>query len=90
MKTKYIISFFIVFFLILFSFNFTTSYIQNKLISLISSKKFERFIIIRIDDFLEKLSEGQLSEEEVEYYSNLLNKIEKKYKPIIKNLNKKN
>ena len=62
MKTKYIISFFIIFFLILFSFNFTTSYIQNKLISLISSKKFERFVIIRIDDFLEKLSEGQLSE----------------------------
>ena len=90
MKTKYIISFFIVFFLILFSFNFTTSYIQNKLISLISSKKFERFVIIRIDDFLEKLSEGQLSEEQIEYYSNLLNKIEKKYKPIIKNLNKKN
>ena len=90
MKTKYIISFFIVFFLILFSFNFTTSYIQNKLISLISSKKFERFIIIRIDDFLEKLSEGQLSEEQIEYYSNLLSKIEKKFKPIIENLNKKN
>ena len=63
MKTKYIISFFIIFFLILYSFNFTTSYIQNKLISLISSKKFERFVIIIIDDFLEKLSEGQLSEE---------------------------
>tara|TARA_B110000114_G_scaffold103262_1_gene108689 strand:- start:533 stop:805 length:273 start_codon:yes stop_codon:yes gene_type:complete len=90
MKTKYIISFFIVFFLILFSFNFTTSYIQNKLISLISSKKFERFVIIRIDDFLEKLSEGQLSEEQIEYYSNLLSKIEKKFKPIIENLNKKN
>ena len=90
MKTKYIISFFIIFFLILFSFNFTTSYIQNKLISLISSKKFERFIIIRIDDFLEKLSEGQLSEEQIEYYSNLLSKIEKKFKPIIENLNKKN
>jgi|TARA_B110000971_G_scaffold9005_1_gene8685 hypothetical protein len=90
MKTKYIISFFIIFFLILFSFNFTTSYIQNKLISLISSKKFERFVIIRIDDFLEKLSEGQLSEEQIEYYSNLLSKIEKKFKPIIENLNKKN
>ena len=60
------------------------------MISLISSKKFERFIIIRIDDFLEKLSEGQLSEEQVEYYSNLLSKIEKKFKPIIENLNKKN
>jgi|TARA_B110001452_G_C14823766_1_gene287615 hypothetical protein len=90
MKTKYIISFFIIFFLILYSFNFTTSYIQNKLISLISSKKFERFVIIRIDDFLEKLSEGQLSEEQIEYYSNLLSKIEKKFKPIIENLNKKN
>ena len=90
MKTKYIISFFIIFFLILYSFNFTTSYIQNKLISLISSKKYERFVIIRIDDFLEKLSEGQLSEEQIEYYSNLLSKIEKKFKPIIENLNKKN
>jgi hypothetical protein len=90
MKTKYIISFFIIFFLILYSFNFTTSYIQNKLISLISSKKFERFVIIRIDDFLEKLSEGQLSEEQIEYYSNLLSKIEKKFKPIIENLNKEN
>jgi|TARA_B110000495_G_C22642596_1_gene381476 hypothetical protein len=90
MKTKYVISLFIVFFLILYSFNFGSSYIQNKLISLINSKKFEKFIIIRIDDFLEKLSEGQLSEDQIDYYSNLLSKIEKKYKPVIENLNKKN
>jgi hypothetical protein len=90
MKTKYVISLFIVFFLILYSFNFGSSYIQNKLISLINSKKFEKFIIIRIDDFLEKLSEGQLSEDQIVYYSNLLSKIEKKYKPVIENLNKKN
>ena len=44
MKTKYVISLFIVFFLILYSFNFGSSYIQNKLISLINSKKFEKFI----------------------------------------------
>ena len=90
MKTKYLISLLVVFFLILFSINFASAYIQNKLISLINSKKFEQFIIIRIDDFLERLSEGELSEDQIDYYSNLFNKIEKKFKPIIENLDKKN
>ena len=43
-----------------------------------------------IDDFLERLSEGELSEDQIDYYSNLFNKIEKKFKPIIENLDKKN
>ena len=90
MKTKYLISLLVVFFLILFTINFVSAFIQNKLISLINSKKFEQFIIIRIDDFLERLSEGELSADQIDYYSNLFNKIEKKFKPIIENLNKKN
>lgn len=90
MKTKYLISLLVVFFLILFSINFVSAFIQNKLISLINSKKFEQFIIIRIDDFLERLSEGELSADQIDYYSDLFNKIEKKFKPIIENLDKKN
>ena len=90
MKTKYLISLLVVFFLILFTINFVSAFIQNKLISLINSKKFEQFIIIRIDDFLERLSEGELSVDQIDHYSNLFNKIEKKFKPIIENLNKKN
>lgn len=90
MKTKYLISLLVVFFLILFTINFVSAFIQNKLISLINSKKFEQFIIIRIDDFLERLSEGELSADQIDYYSNLFNKIEKKFKPIIENLDKKN
>jgi hypothetical protein len=90
MKTKYLISLLVVFFLILFTINFVSAFIQNKLISLINSKKFEQFIIIRIDDFLERLSEGELSVDQIDHYSNLFNKIEKKFKPIIENLDKKN
>jgi len=90
MKTKYLISLLVVFFLILFTINFVSAFIQNKLISLINSKKFEQFIIIRIDDFLERLSEGELSADQIDYYSDLFNKIEKKFKPIIENLDKKN
>ena len=90
MKTKYLISLLVVFFLILLTINFVSAFIQNKLISLINSKKFEQFIIIRIDDFLERLSEGELSVDQIDHYSNLFNKIEKKFKPIIENLDKKN
>ena len=90
MKTKYLISLLVVFFLILFTINFVSAFIQNKFISLINSKKFEQFIIIRIDDFLERLSEGELSVDQIDHYSNLFNKIEKKFKPIIENLDKKN
>ena len=89
MKKKYIISILILVFLSIFSFNFLASYIQNKLISMINSDRLEKYIIIRIDDFLERLSEGKLNEEQINYYSNLFIKIEKKYKPIIENLKKK-
>ena len=89
MKKKYIISILILVFLSIFSFNFLASYIQNKLISMINSDRLEKYIIIRVDDLLERLSEGKLNEEQINYYSNLFIKIEKKYKPIIENLKKK-
>ena len=56
---------------------------------MINSDRLEKYIIIRVDDLLERLSEGKLNEEQINYYSNLFIKIEKKYKPIIENLKKK-
>ena len=56
--------------------------------SILNSQKFENFIILRVENYLEKLSEGELSEKQIDYYSNLLNRINKKFAPVIDNLEK--
>ena len=55
---------------------------------MINSQRFENFIILRVENYLEKLSEGDLSQKEIEHYSHLLNKINKKFKPVIEKLEK--
>ena len=86
MKTKYILIFFIVLIISIYSLNFIKSYAQNKIISFLNSDKFNNYIILRLDDILERLSEGELAESEIDKYSKLLNKIFVKYEPLIKNL----
>ena len=86
MKTKYILLIFTILILLIYSFNFIRSYAENKIISFLNSDRLNNFIILRIDDILEKASDGKLNQEEIDYYSNLLNKIITKYKPVINRL----
>ena len=87
-KKKYVLITLIFIFLLIFIFNFIFSFFQNKVLSILNSQKFENFLILRIDNYLEKISEGELSEKQVEYYSNLLNRINKKFSPVLNNLKK--
>ena len=87
-KKKYIFMILIFVFLLIFIFNFIFSFFQNKILSILNSQKFENFIILRVENYLEKLSEGELSEKQIDYYSNLLNRINKKFAPVIDNLEK--
>ena len=87
-KKKYIFMILIFVFLLIFIFNFIFSFFQNKILSILNSQKFENFIILRVENYLEKLSEGELSEKQIDYYSNLLNRINKKFAPILDNLEK--
>ena len=87
-KIKYffITSLIVIFFIFLS--NFFIGLVQNTAVSILNSNKFERFLIFKIDNILEKMSDGKLSEEEIDYYSNIFNKIYKKYKPVLENIEK--
>jgi predicted PurR-regulated permease PerM len=87
-KKRYILITLIFIFLLIFIFNFIFSFFQNKVLSILNSQRFENFLILRIENYLEKISEGELSEKQVEYYSNLLNRINKKFSPVLNNLKK--
>tara|TARA_B100000941_G_C28479840_1_gene541465 strand:+ start:155 stop:454 length:300 start_codon:yes stop_codon:yes gene_type:complete len=85
-KIKYFFIFIFLVFFLVFIANFFFAFMQNKVISLLNSEKFERFIILKVDNYLERMSDGELSEKEINYYSKILNKIYKKYKPVLDNL----
>lgn len=85
-EKKYIFFVLIFIFLIYFIVNFFYSFFQNKVLSVLNSNRFENFIILRVENYLEKLSEGELSEKQIEYYSNLLNRINQKFKPVLDKL----
>ena len=87
-RKKYIYFTLIFIFLIYFVLNFVFSFFQNKILSILQSQKFENFVILKVESYLEKLSEGELTEEQIEYYSNLLKRINQKFKPVIDKLEK--
>ena len=87
-RIKYVYFVLIFIFLILFTINFVFSFFQNKILSILQSQRFENFVILKVDSYLEKLSDGELTEEQIEYYSNLLNRINQKFKPVIDKLEK--
>ena len=62
-------------FITVFSINFFGAIIQNKVVSTLNSKKFEQFLVYRFNDVLEKIAEGDLTEEDVNYYSKILKKL---------------
>ena len=63
-RIKYVYFALIFIFLIFFTINFVFSFFQNKILSILQSQKFENFIILKVESYLEKLSEGELSEKE--------------------------
>ena len=87
-RKKYIYFILIFIFLIYFALNFVFSFFQNKILSTLQSQKFENFVILKVESYLEKLSEGELTEKQIEYYSNLLKRINQKFKPVIDKLEK--
>tara|TARA_B100000989_G_scaffold90978_1_gene65841 strand:- start:14700 stop:14996 length:297 start_codon:yes stop_codon:yes gene_type:complete len=87
-RIKYAYFILIFIFLIYFTINFVFSFFQNKILSILQSQKFENFVILRVESYLEKLSEGELTEEQIEYYSNLLKRINQKFKPVTDKLEK--
>ena len=87
---KYFTIFFTFLIFIIFLINFTFGFVQNKIVSIINSGKFENYIINRLDHYLEKAGQGELSQQEIDKYSIILDKVYKKYKPVIDNLKKNN
>ncbi len=87
---KYFVIFFTFIIFIIFLVNFTLSFIQNKIVSIINSGKFENYLLYRLDHYLEKAGQGELSQKEIDKYSIILDKVYKKYKPVIDNLKKNN
>mgnify|MGYP001240025394 CR=1 FL=1 len=87
-RNKYVYFLLIFIFLIYFTINFVFSFFQNKILSILQSQKFENFVILKIESYLEKLGEGELTEEQIEYYSNLLKRINQKFKPVIDKIEK--
>ena len=85
-KRKFIYLVLIFIILIYFSVNFIQSFFQNKILSILNSPRFENFIILKAEGYLEKLGDGKLTEKEIEYYSNLLNRINEKFKPVLDKL----
>ena len=50
-------------FITIFSINYFGAILQNKVVSIINSKKFEQFIVYRFNDMLEKIFEEDLTDE---------------------------
>lgn len=85
---KYIYFILIFFFLIIFIVNLVSSFFQNKVLSILSSSRFENYLLLRVENYLEKLGDGELTEKEIEYYSSILNRINQKFKPVFDKLEK--
>ena len=81
-KLAFIIIFII--FILFYLINLLISYSQNKIISFLNSNYFNEFLINIIDDALERVSSGELSQEKIEFYKDKIEKINNKYKPIFK------
>lgn len=87
---KYIAICFTFLIFIIFLINFTFGLLQNKIVSIVNSGKFENYLLHRLDHYLEKAGQGELSQQEIDKYSIILDKVYKKYKPVIDNLKKYN
>ena len=84
-KKKYFLIFLLVIIFIYSTYfisNFFLSYSQNKIISFLNSDRFEVFLLQRFDKTIEKLSDGELSDEQKDYYSRIYKKLKIKFEPV--------
>ncbi len=75
---------------IIFTIKFALSSIENKIIEITKSERFYNFVSQRIKYEMNRHSSKELSQEEVDFYTEKLDKIFKKWKPVIDNLSDKN
>jgi len=66
---------------------FTVSSLENKMIEVVKSEKFNIFISERIKYELNKHATKNLDKEEIDFYTKEFNKIIIKWKPVLDNLN---
>jgi hypothetical protein len=59
------------------------SYAQDKILYIMESKKFEQYLIIKINEKLSMLANSDLSESEKLFYKDVFKKIYVKFTPII-------
>lgn len=82
---KYFLFVLVFIFTVIFFTNFVVSYTHNKIISLMNSDQFDNFIVQRLNQKLEKLSDKEFTQSEIDYYSRIYNKLKKKIDPIVNN-----
>jgi len=75
---------------IIFVIKFALSSVENKIIEITKSERFYNFVSQRIKFEMNRHSSKELSQEEVDFYTKELDKILKKWKPVIDNLSDKN
>ena len=59
------------------------SYTQDKILYIMESKRFEQYLIIKINEKLSKLANSDLSESEKLFYKDVFKRIYIKFTPII-------
>ena len=59
---------------------YSTSFLKNEILSIIKSDKFDKFILLMIDEKLEKIANSELDEEKKEFYQSNVKKILEKFK----------
>tara|TARA_Y100000816_G_C26004742_1_gene525077 strand:+ start:452 stop:709 length:258 start_codon:yes stop_codon:yes gene_type:complete len=59
---------------------YSTSFLKNEILSIIKSDKFDKFILLMIDEKLEKIANSELDEEKKEFYQSNIKKILEKFK----------
>ena len=75
---------------IIFTIKFALSSIENKIIEITKSERFYNFVSQRVKYEMNRHSSKELSQEEIEFYTEELDKIFKKWKPVIDNISDKN
>lgn len=86
-KTLFI--FILLIFGLIFIIKILISSFENKLLDISKSEKFYNFIEQRLKFELNRLSEREYTQEEIIFYSDKINQIQEKIKPIIDKIEKK-
>lgn len=85
---KALFVFMLVFFGLIFGIKFSLSSLENRILEISKSERFYNFIEQRFRYELNRLSEKELTIEEAEFYSDRINKIIKKLKPVTNKIEK--